>query len=150
MSKSDPDSAIFMEDTVEDVKRKIKKAYCPPEVVEKNPIIDYAKHLILGYFGKIVINIESVSVLLLLLMNRLHLTLRSCFVQVPVEYTEYAALEADYLSGRIHPGDLKASVTEALNRILEPVRQHFASGEPKALLEKIKKFKVTRQKLKFI
>ena len=30
MSKSDPDSAIFMEDTVEDVKRKLKKAYCPP------------------------------------------------------------------------------------------------------------------------
>ncbi len=75
MSKSDPDSAIFMEDTVEDVKRKIKKAYCPPEVVEKNPIVDYAKHLILGYFGKIVINIESVSDLLLLSVNGLHLTL---------------------------------------------------------------------------
>lgn len=29
MSKSDPDSAIFMEDTVEDVNRKIKKAFCP-------------------------------------------------------------------------------------------------------------------------
>ena len=30
MSKSDPDSAIFMEDSVEDVNRKIKKGYCPP------------------------------------------------------------------------------------------------------------------------
>lgn len=69
MSKSDPDSAIFMEDTVDDVKRKVKKAYCPPEVVEKNPIIDYAKHLILGYFGKIVINIESVSFVCSLLIN---------------------------------------------------------------------------------
>jgi hypothetical protein len=29
MSKSDPDSAIFMEDSVEDVKRKITAAYCP-------------------------------------------------------------------------------------------------------------------------
>eukprot|EP00392_Amoebophrya_sp_AT5.2_P004962 g4971.t1 len=29
MSKSDPDSAIFMEDTEEDVRRKISKAYCP-------------------------------------------------------------------------------------------------------------------------
>ena len=29
MSKSDPDSAIFMEDTSEDVARKIKNAYCP-------------------------------------------------------------------------------------------------------------------------
>ncbi|KAL3798306.1 hypothetical protein ACHAW5_010643 [Stephanodiscus triporus] len=29
MSKSDPDSAIFMEDGVEDVERKIRSAYCP-------------------------------------------------------------------------------------------------------------------------
>lgn len=61
-----------------------------------------------------------------------------------MEYTDYATFEADYLSGRIHPGDLKSAVTESLNRILEPVRQHFSQGEPKALLEKIKKFKVTR------
>ncbi len=32
MSKSDPDSAIFMEDSVEDVNRKIKKAFCPEKV----------------------------------------------------------------------------------------------------------------------
>ena len=30
MSKSDPDSAVFMEDTREDVVRKIKKSFCPP------------------------------------------------------------------------------------------------------------------------
>merc|ERR1719293_115483 len=35
MSKSDPDSAIFMEDTAEDVRRKITNAYCPREVDEK-------------------------------------------------------------------------------------------------------------------
>lgn len=33
MSKSDPDSAIFMEDTREDIARKINKAYCPPREV---------------------------------------------------------------------------------------------------------------------
>lgn len=64
--------------------------------------------------------------------------------QVPVEYSTYEELEADYLSGRIHPGDLKPAVSDAINTILEPVRIHFASGEPKALLDKIKKFKVTR------
>ena len=31
MSKSDPNSAIFMEDEREDVERKIKKAFCPPQ-----------------------------------------------------------------------------------------------------------------------
>lgn len=32
MSKSDPNSAIFMEDSEMEVNSKIKKAYCPPEV----------------------------------------------------------------------------------------------------------------------
>ncbi len=61
-----------------------------------------------------------------------------------MQYSEYGQLEADFLSGRLHPSDLKPAVAEAINSILEPVRQHFSSGEPKALLEKVKKFKVTR------
>lgn len=61
MSKSDPDSAIFMEDTAEDVKRKIKKAYCPPGIVEKNPIMDYAKHVIFGYYGLLTVSSAEVK-----------------------------------------------------------------------------------------
>ena len=53
-------------------------------------------------------------------------------------------LEADYISGKIHPGDLKAAVTLAINRIIDPVREHFSKGEPKVLLDKIKKFKITK------
>jgi len=41
MSKSDPDSAIFMEGTGTDVIRKINKAYCPEKQVEENPCVDY-------------------------------------------------------------------------------------------------------------
>lgn len=66
------------------------------------------------------------------------------YLQEDVEYLAYEAMEADFVSGRIHPGDLKPAVADALNRILEPVRKHFESGEPKALLDKIKKFKVTK------
>merc|ERR1711968_130839 len=47
MSKSDPDSAIFMEDSVDDVKRKVKKAYCPPQITEMNPVLDYVQYIIL-------------------------------------------------------------------------------------------------------
>lgn len=43
------------------VKRKIKKAFCPPEVVEGNPIVDYAKHIIFGFFGTITINCNGVN-----------------------------------------------------------------------------------------
>lgn len=49
MSKSDPDSAIFMEDSAEDVRLKIKKAFCPPLIVEGNPCLGYVKHIILPW-----------------------------------------------------------------------------------------------------
>lgn len=52
MSKSDPDSAIFMEDSETEVRTKIKKAFCPPEVVEGNPCIEYIRFIILPWFGK--------------------------------------------------------------------------------------------------
>ena len=123
MSKSDPESAIFMEDSVQDVNRKIKKAYCPPEVVEDNPIVDYTKHIVLPYFGKIIITKTEGP---------------------PVEYTDYTLFEADYLAGKVWPSELKPAVSAAINDILEPVRVHFSSGEPKKLLEKIKKWQVTR------
>jgi tyrosyl-tRNA synthetase len=48
MSKSDPDSAIFMEDDAADVKRKIKQAYCPPGVVEGNPCLDWMHYIVFG------------------------------------------------------------------------------------------------------
>lgn len=51
MSKSDPNSAIFMEDSEADVSAKIKKAFCPPAVVEGNPCIEYIKYIVMPWFG---------------------------------------------------------------------------------------------------
>jgi len=33
MAKSDPNSAIFMEDSAKEVEKKIKNAFCPPKIV---------------------------------------------------------------------------------------------------------------------
>lgn len=49
MSKSDPNSAIFMEDTEAEVKTKIKKAFCPPGVVQDNPCLAYLQHIVLPW-----------------------------------------------------------------------------------------------------
>lgn len=48
MSKSDPMSAIFMEDSEEEVRTKVKSAYCPIQIVEKNPCMEYVKYIIFG------------------------------------------------------------------------------------------------------
>lgn len=47
MAKSNPLSAIFMEDSEKDVNNKIKGAYCAPQVIAGNPIIDYTKNIIM-------------------------------------------------------------------------------------------------------
>ncbi len=60
-------------------------------------------------------------------------------------YVEYGALEAAYVAGGVHPGDLKAALVAALNAILQPVRDHFEKDAGAAeLLKKVKSFKVTR------
>ncbi len=118
MSKSDPDSAIFMEDSAEELARKIQKAYCPPVIIDGNPILDYTKHIIFNYFNDLTIK----------------------FVHTNICYNSYKDLEKDYEIGSIHPSELKPAVINALNTILQPVRDHFSSGEPAKLLELVKKF----------
>lgn len=125
MSKSDPDSAIFMEDSAEDVKRKIKRAFCPPGQVDGNPCLNWIKHIVFGKLPEWTLR-------------------RSADNGGDITYASFDALAADYAAGKLHPGDVKANLTEALNAFLEPVRKHFASGEPKKLLEQVRKFQVTR------
>ncbi len=51
MSKSDPDSAIFMEDSEEEVNRKIKKSYCPEGTTEGNRTLEFVEYFTFKYFG---------------------------------------------------------------------------------------------------
>mmetsp|Transcript_11140 Transcript_11140/g.1729 ORF Transcript_11140/g.1729 Transcript_11140/m.1729 type:complete len:104 (+) Transcript_11140:146-457(+) len=103
MSKSDPNSAIFMEDSAKDVESKIKKAFCPELIVEKNPILDYAKSIIFPA------------------RDYLSIVRKEEFGGNKT-YTKYADLEKDYAEGALHPGDLKKAVAIAINELIEPVR----------------------------
>jgi len=126
MSKSEPDSAIFMEDSEPDVNTKIKKAFCPPEVVEGNPCLAYIRHIVIPHFGDFTIA-------------------RSDANGGNITYTDPSKLEADYLAGNVHPGDLKPSLSKAINKALQPVRDHFANDANAAkLLKAVKSYKTTR------
>jgi hypothetical protein len=39
---------------------QVKKAYCPPQIVEKNPIVDYCKFIIFGYYSKMTVTLNGV------------------------------------------------------------------------------------------
>lgn len=122
MSKSDPDSAIFMQDTAVDVERKIKQAFCPEKIVNGNPILDYTKHIIFGSYGKFTIPRKEKN-------------------GGDITYESYQKLEEDFVAGQLHPGDLKPAVAKALNDLIEPVRQHFINDpDARELLKKIQSY----------
>ena len=89
-------------------------------------------------------NLVAVHVKVAQALAHLGIDLLEGGVVVPASYTDASVLEADYRAGKVHPSDLKPAIAEAINRIIEPVRLHFQQGEPKKLLEKVKKFNVTR------
>ncbi|KAK4794385.1 hypothetical protein SAY86_012379 [Trapa natans] len=126
MSKSDPLSAIFMEDEEAEVNVKIKKAYCPPKQINDNPCLEYIKYIILPWFNEFKVE-------------------RSPENGGNKTFKTFDELAADYESGELHPGDLKPSLAKALNKILRPVRDHF-SQDPNAkdLLKRVKGYRVTR------
>ena len=125
MSKSRPETAIFMTDSSEDIARKIKGAYCPEKTVEDNPILEYCKYII---FEKV----KSLEIE------------RPAKFGGPVSFGSYKELEAAFSAGKLHPMDLKNAVTAELDAMLEPVRKHFSKGEPKKLLEQVRSFEVTK------
>ena len=124
MSKSNPDNAIFMDDTEQDVKRKIKKAFCTPGVVEGNPLLDWTKWILFPILGKIIIPGNE----------KWDIPERS--------YDNYEDLQNDYVNDKVHPNDLKISMVNHINQLLEPVRKHFEENkEAKELLKLVKSYK---------
>ncbi|KQB35225.1 tyrosine--tRNA ligase [Acidiplasma cupricumulans] len=104
MSKSDPDSAIFITDSDEDIKRKIKHAYCPAGVTENNPVIDILKYVVFPYYQE------------RLTINRPE----SKGGPVEVDFHELINL---YENQKIHPVDLKNAAAESIINIIGPVRE---------------------------
>ena len=126
MSKSIPDSAIFMEDTAKEVERKFKKASCPEKDVDDNPIFDYIKYLIIPRFGKFELK-------------------RPEKYGGDKVYNTYEEICEDYKKGDLNPGDVKPNVARLINEMIEPVRKHFENDpEAKKILQLVNSFKVTR------
>ncbi|HJX04292.1 MAG TPA: tyrosine--tRNA ligase, partial [Thermoplasmata archaeon] len=50
MSKSSPDSAVFLHDSPQEISRKIKNAFCPKDV-EGNPVLEIARHIVFPKYG---------------------------------------------------------------------------------------------------
>ena len=107
MSKSKPETCIFIHDTEADIKKKMKTAFCPAKIVEGNPIIEICEHIIFAQDNRnMVIN-------------------RPEKYGGDLEYHSYQDLEKDFVAGTLHPLDLKNTVAKIMGEILSPVHKHF-------------------------
>ncbi len=123
MSKSLAGSCILIHDAPEEISSKLMAAYCPPRVVQGNPVLEIAEYIVLPKEGK------------------LHIPRADKFGG-PIDIESAGQLREQYSDGRLHPLDLKKGVTDSLIHILEPARRYFASyGEN---LDAMKRIEITR------
>lgn len=116
MSKSKPDSAIWVHDSFEEILRKLKKAYCPmPRPQEQtraeieaeqewNPLLDWSKKMIYPAGKKVELK-------------------RKPEWGGDKTYETFEDLQEDYFAGSIHPMDLKTAVAECLANWFTPLKE---------------------------
>jgi tyrosyl-tRNA synthetase len=111
MSKSKPASGILIHDDEKTIRNKIGKAFCPIEVTEGNPILELVRYVVFHEFDEFLIE-------------------RPTKYGGSISYTNYKDIEHDFVTKKIHPMDLKNSTATYINKIIEPIRKHFAGREP--------------------
>lgn len=126
MSKSIPDSAVFIHDTPDEIERKINSAFCPEGNILFNPILDWVKNLIFR---------EQDA--------HFHIERPSKFGG-NIEFYSYLKLEETYQNKEIHPLDLKKSVAREIIKLLEPARRHFEKPKIKRMREELEELIITR------
>jgi len=118
MSKSDPNSGIFIHNTDDEIKKKISKAWCEEANTQNDPLLEIARTIIFHEFNEM--NVE-----------------RHEKFGGNISYTNYNQLEKDFAEKKLHPGDLKQTVGSYLVKIISPIRENLNLSEE--LSETIKK-----------
>ncbi len=121
MSKSKPDTAVFIHDAPDEIRRKVMNAYAPEGIIEFNPILDWVKYLV--FFN------EETN----------FTVARPEKWGGDLNYSSYKQLESDYIEKKLHPQDLKSSVAEWIIQKLEPARSYFEDPKRKNALEEIER-----------
>lgn len=106
MSKSRPESALLIHDTPDEIRAKLKKAYCPQGELEDNPVTELARLIVMPNKGELTVR-------------------RPEKWGGDMHFTSYDMLAESFESGQLHPADLKAAMADALAELQAPVRERF-------------------------
>ncbi len=118
MSKSKPNSAIFVTDTVEEIRKKINLAFCPAGDVEYNPLLDWAKHVFFREKNEFAIE-------------------RPEKFGGDITYESFEAMKKDFAAKKLSAVDLKNSMSDKMVSLLAPVTKHFESGAPRKMADEL-------------
>jgi len=152
MSKSIPDTAIFMEDPAEEVERKIRGAFCPDGSqletdiekilldrkegdAEDDPTLvklqaETTANPILAYFRMVVAD---------------SLPEGEPLMVGDFRFNNYQELRAAFVKDEITPQLLKQSLVKYLNALIQPVRNHFENNsDARVLKEKVLSYATSR------
>ncbi len=118
MSKSDPNSGVFIHNSDDEIRKKISKAWCEEANIENNPLLEISKTVIFHEFNEMKVE-------------------RPEKFGGNMSYADYSQLEKDFAEKKLHPGDLKQTVGNYLVKVISPIREKLNLNEE--LSETIKK-----------
>ena len=108
MSKSDPNGALLLHDTLEQVQKKMKKAYLDPED-EHSPVYELAEHVVFPEFGHV------------------QVTPNPKFGE-PSTWNDLESFKSAVMDGTLHPFDAKMGVAAGVAAGLSSIAQHFEAN----------------------
>jgi tyrosyl-tRNA synthetase len=106
MSKSKPESCIFLHDPPEVIAKKISQAFCPPKTIEGNPVAELSRFVLFPRGEKLKVE-------------------RPAKYGGDVSFSTFDELLNAYSSGSLHPEDLKKATAATLAELLKPVRSYL-------------------------
>ena len=103
MSKSNPDSGIFIHNSNDEIRKKIRKGWCEEGLTDNNPVLEFARQIVFHEYDSISVD-------------------RPEKFGGNITYNSYQELESDFAQKNLHPGDLKNTVGEYMVKIIGPIR----------------------------
>lgn len=117
MSSSDVASKIELLDTPKQVVKKVNKAHCPAGEVEGNGVLAFLQHVV---FPQKVDKGEPFTIE------------RPEKFGGNISFASYKELEQDFVSGSLHPADIKQGLAAELNTLLAVVSEHLSEDVMRA------------------
>ncbi len=107
MSKTNPNSTIFIHDSPDEIKTKIKKAWCEEGNIENNPLLEISKQILFHDYDEVRVE-------------------RPEKFGGNVSFSKYEELESAFVKKELHPTDLKQTVAELLVPIVSTLAGKFS------------------------